>query len=106
MARGSNIVGTSPGTPSHGVVVPIVNGTPGSPVAVSGTGELYGMACPTVTTCEAVGTNSLNQGVVVPIINGTPGSAQVVPGTVYFNSVACPSASTCEAAGWSKTGGS
>ena len=47
-------VGTSPGTPSHGVVVPIVNGTPGSVQVVPSAQSLTGAACQSVTTCEAV----------------------------------------------------
>jgi uncharacterized repeat protein (TIGR02543 family) len=53
------------------VVVPITSGTPGSAVAVSGTADLYGVACPSATTCEAVGENSSVEGVVVLIANDT-----------------------------------
>jgi hypothetical protein len=54
-------------------------------------------ACPSATTCEAVG--SLLEGVVVPITNDTPGAAQAVSGTKQLHAVACPRATTCEAVG-------
>jgi peptidoglycan/xylan/chitin deacetylase (PgdA/CDA1 family) len=75
------------------VVVPITNGAPGTAQPAPGTGltgGLSGVACPTATTCEAVG-----GGVAVPITNGTPGTAQPAPGSA----VACPTATTCEAVG-------
>ena len=68
--------------------------------AVPGTSYLAGVACPSATTCEAVGDNpNSSQGLVVPITNGAPGSAQPVPGTTELAGVACPSATTCEAVG-------
>jgi hypothetical protein len=60
------------------VVVPITSGTPGSPQAVSGSYQLFGVSCPSATNCEAVGGSV--QGVVVPITSGTPGSPVVIPG--------------------------
>jgi len=45
------------------VVVPITNGTPGSPVSVAGTTQLQGVACASATICEGVGYGSSNQGV-------------------------------------------
>ncbi|HEX4539307.1 MAG TPA: hypothetical protein VH112_03605, partial [Acidimicrobiales bacterium] len=45
-----------------------------------GTSSLHGVACPTVTTCEAVGYNASFQAVVVTVTNGVPGTAQVVSG--------------------------
>jgi peptidoglycan/xylan/chitin deacetylase (PgdA/CDA1 family) len=85
-------------------MVPIINGTLGSAVVVPGTAMLSGTVCPTATTCEAVGENSLGQGVLVPIINGTPGGAQVVPGTANLRGVACQTATTCEAVGENSLG--
>jgi hypothetical protein len=91
---GSNSLG-------QGMVVPITNGSPGTAQAVSGTiYALQGVACPSGTTCEAVGYNSSFQGAVVPVTNGTPGTAQAVSGTSQLFGVACPSATTCEAVGF------
>jgi len=79
--------------------VQITSGIPDSPVVVPGT-ELLGVACPSATTCEALGDNFSGDGVVVPITSGIPGGAVVVPGTELLG-VACPSATTCEA--WAST---
>ncbi len=84
---------------SQGVVVPIIDGAAGAPQAVPGTVDLFGVACPTATLCEAVGGNSSGQGVVVAITNGTPGSPQAVPGSNELAGVACPSATVCDAVG-------
>jgi hypothetical protein len=81
------------------VVVPIVNGTPGTAQVAPGTFDLYGVACPSATTCEAVGVNASSEGVVVPITNGTPGTGEAVPGTHILQAVACSSSTTCEAVG-------
>ena len=61
------------------VVVPITNGIPGTPQIVPGQAFLYSVACPSATTCEAVGTKAprtgpLGPGVVVPITTGIPGT--------------------------------
>jgi peptidoglycan/xylan/chitin deacetylase (PgdA/CDA1 family) len=92
----------------------IVLGTLALPVAVMGSAApasagatvqevpgyaLLGVACPTATTCEAVGGNNSQQEVVVPITNGIPGSAQPVSGTTELAGVACASATTCVAVG-------
>ncbi len=75
---------------------------------VPGTFLLEGVACPSATTCVAVGYNSLPitsggpstpEGVVVPITKGVPGTPQMVPGTFILSGVACSSATTCEAVG-------
>ena len=71
---------------------------------VSGAVILYGVACPTAATCEAVGANASGQGVVVPITSGTPGTAKVVSSPqdnfLSLEGVACPTATTCEAVGF------
>jgi peptidoglycan/xylan/chitin deacetylase (PgdA/CDA1 family) len=51
---GANALGT------QGVLVPIINGTPGSAEVVPGTVELNGVACPSATTCEAAGTSKIS----------------------------------------------
>ena len=108
-------------------VVPITDGVPGTPVVVvpevveSGSSSWFeewgfvGVACPSATTCEAVGRGGGGAGnpvppadsgaAVLPITDGVPGTpAVVVPGPAYFSSVACPSAATCEAVGGGPSG--
>jgi len=90
-----------------GAVVPVINGIPGAAHIMPGTDgfTLAGVACPSATTCQAVGfdyaskgSNPILKGVVVPIINGTPGTAQVINRNTLFG-VACSSATTCLAVG-------
>ncbi len=88
--------------PGGEVVVPIVNGTAGAAETLPGpTVALDAIACPTVTSCIAVGAG----GVVVPLSpGGTPGTVQTVPGTSDLEGVACPSATSCIAVGASSSG--
>ncbi len=70
--------------------------------AVPGTRVLNEVACPTATTCVAVGQfddATGSHGVVVPITNGVPGASQVVVGTATLTGVACSDATTCVAVG-------
>jgi hypothetical protein len=64
----------------------------------TGTSALNGIACPSASTCVAVGQNSSGQGAFVVATNGVPGAATVVPGVKYFFNVACRAAK-CEAVG-------
>lgn len=83
------------------LVVPITNGTPGTPISTSA--QLNDIACPTSTTCYAVGSG------VLTITNGSIGTVQAVtPPTCgggctveswTLNSIVCPTASTCIAGG-------
>ena len=85
---------------TEGVVVPLAaNGTPGIPQEVTGTSDLDGLACPSATSCIAVGTNDARVGVVVAVTSGTPGSAKTIAGTTELSAVACPSATSCLAVG-------
>lgn len=97
-------VGISHSTGGSDVVVPILNGVPGTPHVVVGTYGLRGVACPSSSRCQAVGAGKL-EGVVVPIVNGVPGTPTVASGSVDLAGVTCPSASTCEAVGASPSGG-
>ncbi|MFN2607027.1 MAG: hypothetical protein ABR511_03890 [Acidimicrobiales bacterium] len=55
--------------PSTGYFVTIANGVAGPAVPVAGTGNFYDIACPTATSCVAVGTNSDGTvGVVVTVV--------------------------------------
>jgi hypothetical protein len=49
---------------------------PGSPQGVAGTQHLFGVACTTSTTCEAVGAGTNGHGAVMLITDGTPGTVQ------------------------------
>ncbi len=78
--------------------------TSGAVEVVAAADNLRGMACPTPTSCLAVGNNpSGSLGVVVPFSNGVPGVAQVVPGVYRLEAIACTGSSTCLAVG-SSTG--
>ena len=93
-------VGESGGGSVQPLVVPIVNGTAGSPESL--TNDSYGLndiACTSSTACVAVGStpfvsySSPAPGVVVPLTNGTPGTAEEVSdgglGDVLFDGIAC-----------------
>jgi hypothetical protein len=72
--------------------------TVGVPISVPGTGVLNGVACPTATTCEAVGDSGSGE-VLVLISNGIPGHPISIPGTYELRGIACESATTCIAVG-------
>jgi len=90
---------------AQGVVVQIVNGTPGTAQTMP-TYQLFGVACPSASTCLVVGWASppSANGVVIPVTNGAPGKVQPVQpvsagGEGVLNSIACPSTSSCIAVG-------
>jgi hypothetical protein len=68
--------------------------TVGVPTAVPGTVVFFGVACPTTTTCLAVGDDLL-----VPIRDGIPQAPIPVPGTFELKGIACESATSCIAVG-------
>ena len=85
------------------VVVPISNGTAGTAQLLSDelTTSLSAVACPTATSCLAVGgtvDNSIGGGLVVPITNGIVGTPQAVP-NVNLIDIACTSSTQCLAVG-------
>jgi hypothetical protein len=96
-----------PASGSEAVALPITSGTPGTPVAVAGSSNLYGVAClphPS-TTCYAVGqSSSQTLGLLVPIINGAVGTPASVTGTTELDAIACPAATTCYASGRATSG--
>ena len=65
--------------------------------------HLFGVACPTTTTCVAVGDAPFfGLPVVVVITNGVAGSVQFADSNAYdLRDVACPTATTCYAVGGS-----
>ena len=62
---------------------------------------LYGIACPTATTCYAVGYDTQNGiDAVTTITNGVAGAPVEVPDSVeWLNAITCPSSTQCYAAG-------
>ncbi len=101
-------------TGKEGVITPVAisaSGTPsaGTPVDVSGTFSLIGLACPSSATCEAVGeapgVGVHKGGTAVPISlssSGIPsaGTPVDVSGTSALYNIACTSSTSCVAAGY------
>ena len=87
----------------QGAVVQTVGGTPGTALGAAGVGIFSGIACPTTTSCEAVGLSPSEQGLFVPIAfaDGVPAPAQPEPesGGIDLASIACASPTWCEAVG-------
>ncbi len=75
------------------------DGTPtsGSATVASGSGYIYGIACPSTTICEGATSNTTGTGAIVPVVNGTPGSVVTVSGTGAFLGITCLGATSCEA---------
>jgi hypothetical protein len=114
-------IGYSPAGP---MVVPITNGSAGTPEGIPGYGQpgtptnidLNGVTCTSKVSCLAVGTGEIPDppsrmmgvGVIVPITRGVPGAVQQVsgngqigvPDTIIFSGVACSSPASCVAVGW------
>lgn len=81
-------------------MTPVVSGSPGIAQSAAGTNYLHGIACPSSTTCYAVGVDTSHAtGAFVVISSGQPGTGQSVAGTGYLEGIACPSGSACFAAG-------
>jgi hypothetical protein len=80
------------------------DGTSGPARPAPGTEELVEVACPTPTTCLAIGRRVDNPPEALHftvISNGRPAPSQRFPRGVdrYLNGIACPTASTCLAPG-------
>jgi hypothetical protein len=107
--------------PNHVLLVPFAeswNGTTWTvhaPQRIRGTGVLYGVSCPSVTTCIAVGTYDAGDGDFFPMAemwNGTRWTLQTVPNPTTaptnirngLNSISCTSPSFCTAVGSYTTG--
>ena len=90
-------------------MVPITNGVAGTAIVVPASMTISGLACPSASTCQAVGSYYYGvtsptlgpgpRGVVLPIVNGVPGVAQLTPGIKNLAGVACSSATSCRAVG-------
>lgn len=95
----------------EGGVVDIVDGVPG-PLQVLPGATLYGIACPSASTCEGIGENvgtigQYAQGAVVPIVDGAPRRPALVERTgagkwpeFWYRAIGCRRASLCEAVGY------
>jgi Big-like domain-containing protein len=108
-------VGTSPldnGTPpvTQGVLVPILDGTPGSVQAIAGTTALVAVACASGTSCFAVGEVATATGqtqllIPIDVAARASGSPQTIPGDEVLSGIGCASASSCVAVGTSSSSG-
>ncbi len=81
-------------------------GDSGSEDCYSGAPDsLNGIACPSSTSCIAVGQNSNDaEGVVVPVDGSSTGTPIMVSGTIALFAVACPTTTECEAVGANANG--
>lgn len=82
-------------------MLPVAKGVAGAVEDIPGTLEFSGVACPSASSCVAVG-QQLGGGVIVPIADGRPGRVSSLPDA--FSGVACGSRSFCVAVGWSGEG--
>jgi len=101
-------IGVDSSVPPRSLVLPIVNGTPGTGQTLEsgvylGGGVAGGIACGPSGACYAVGGGDGGSGgpagVIVPLLNGRVGKATSVPGTSYLFDIDCPTADTCYAVG-------
>jgi hypothetical protein len=88
-------VGTVPGSPSTGGLLPVSNGVAGTAVPVSSVGPLSVIACATATSCWAAGGTSQ----VLPLTSGSPGTPVTVSGVNSYNAATCPTTTQCYLAG-------
>jgi hypothetical protein len=104
MAVGS--VGGNSGSSFPGIVLPITNGTPGTPEYVSDGsvgGEVFldNIACLSTTDCVATGSDQAGSvfvqdvGADVAVINGTPGSLVLDHSLDLIMDGSCPTSTSC-----------
>jgi hypothetical protein len=84
-------VGTVPGPPSTGGLLPVSNGVAGTAVPDASVGGLSVIACATASSCWAAGAT----GQVLPITSGSPGSPVTVSGVNSYNAATCPTTAQC-----------
>ncbi len=80
-------------------IVPITNGTPGTPVVVPNAWYLNGIFCTSAGNCLAVGENATEQGIVAALVGGKAGPVTVVKGTEFLYGAACLHAGSCVVTG-------
>jgi hypothetical protein len=93
--------------PSAGRAATVQPPTIGATQTVAAAATLTAVACPTSSTCYAVGTGTdadgNDDGVVVTISNGVPGASVPVPGggatELGLSGISCPTVTTCYAVG-------
>lgn len=95
------------GSPMEGAVVAVNTGSPieatvAASYAVPVTTTLFAIACPSPSTCLAVGAGPDSEGVVVPIVDGVVGTADS-DSNEGLESISCVSATLCFAAGGDTT---
>jgi hypothetical protein len=83
--------------------IPIVAGVIGTVHPVNGSAWLDAIACPTASTCIAVG-EADGLAAVLQITNGAAGAVQQVAAEMEALSISCPTAEVCAVAGYA-TGG-
>jgi hypothetical protein len=116
IATGQNQTTTTSGTnQTNGTptaeILETADGTNWNPVAVPGLTRLLGIACPTTSSCEGVGTSTTGTGMAfgVTIVSGTwTITTQALPSglaTSQLSSVSCTSATSCYAVGYGVSGG-
>jgi hypothetical protein len=107
---------TQAGSGISAAVLPIRNGVARTVKQVPGQVALFGVVCPTASTCIAVGRSTMQPtlvggvfsfpGAVLDVItNGVPSAPRTVPGMSQLLGIACPSASDCVAVGTVTSGG-
>jgi hypothetical protein len=88
---------------SHGTVVIVKNGKPGSVKKVHGVNRISGISCPTSKGCVAVASNSKDTGSVVVLFNASGGvkttKALKTPAGVDVGPISCSSLKSCEFGG-------
>ena len=85
------------------VVVPIVNGVPGSPETLPASSDQdldpYSISC-VGTQCWIVGADEANSGgFITPVTNGTPGTAVADPSVAELSDISCVTATSCVGVG-------
>ncbi len=98
---------------TNGVIVPITNGTPGTPEVIPAPADAEpgyevepgGIVCPSASTCYVdgffltAGPITDEGGMIVTVTNGTPGTPQIASNANAFYGISCWDAGDCEAVG-------
>ncbi len=97
---GPNVADYGPLNDDEAVLVSINNGVPGTVTPLPKFIGLYGIACPTTTTCYAVGyDNNTGHAAVATITNGVVSAPADTSQGEWLNSIECVSATQCYGAG-------
>ncbi len=98
---GPDVADYGPLNNDEAALVSIHNGIPGAVTQLPKFTGLYGIDCPTSTTCYAVGyDNNTGHGAVSTITNGVASDpADVSQGNPWLNSITCVSGTQCYAGG-------